>query len=85
MTNKNPYEIRTEILSMAKEYLDRQFDLQQSLYIDMCSKIIENAVSFEDVMNSMKEIKKYTPQVYDIDELNKVASHMYNFVNHKGE
>ena len=35
MTNKNPFEIRADILAMAKDYMDKQVELNTTLFSQM--------------------------------------------------
>lgn len=77
MTTKNPFEIRTELLGMAKEYLDQQYHLNMEFYRNAFDK----ALAANQV--TMENWKTYVPQVYTIEELTKKAQEMYNFVEKK--
>lgn len=70
MSNKNPFEIRSDILAMAKDYMDKQYQLN----LEMTQKMIEaGQKSFEDL-----------PTLYTIEELQEKAKEMYSFVSDKG-
>lgn len=72
MSNKNPFEIRTEVLEMAKDYLDRQTQMN----IEYTTKM------FEVGQKNAEELKKaMTP--YTMDELMEKAKEMYSFVSKK--
>ena len=72
MSNKNPFEIRSEMLGMAKDYMDRQWEMNymfsQQLY-DQGKKTVEE----------MQEALK----PYSTEELMKKAAEMYAFVSKK--
>lgn len=74
MSNKTPYELRLDILTLAKSYLD---DIQR----------LENSVA-ETAFNEALETKNATPEDWDLcapkqytmDDLMDVAKQMYDFV-----
>lgn len=69
MSNKNPFEIRQEVLAMAKEYMDQAWHLNAEFMRQM----------FEQNKVTVEEMKKaLTP--YSIDELMKKAQEFYGFV-----
>lgn len=71
MSNKNPFEIRSDILAMAKDYMDKQYQLN----LEMTQKMIEaGQKSFEDL-----------PTLYTVEELQEKAKEMYSFVSDKGD
>lgn len=70
--NKNPFEIRADVLEMAKSYMDQQM----SLNIQYAEKM--HALG----QAQLEDIKKaYTS--YGIDELMAKAQEMYTFVTTK--
>lgn len=69
MTHKNPFEIRSDVLKLAKEYMDTQHHLNVQLMNDMYEM---GKASYEDVQNAY--------QMYTTDELVKRAQEMYFFV-----
>lgn len=72
MSNKNPFEIRSEILGMAKDYLDKQY----AMNVELTMKL------FEQGQKTAEEMKTaYTP--YSMDDLMKKAGEMYAFVTKK--
>lgn len=72
MTNKNPFEIRADILEMAKDYMDKQTALNLQYWEKMVA--IGKA--------TMDEAKAaYVP--YTMEDLTKKAQEMYSFVSNK--
>jgi hypothetical protein len=82
MSNRNPFEIRTDILAMAKDYLDRKYDVDSSFAQQAFEKMIEDNPS---LLDKPENWKNFMPEMYNVDELNKVAQHMYDFVSNKSE
>ena len=72
MTTKNPFEIRSDMLQLAKEYMD----LQTKMNVEYTSKM------FEAGQKTAEELKEaMTP--YSMDELMSKAKEMYSFVSKK--
>lgn len=72
MSNKNPFEIRSDMLQLAKEYMDQQTKMN----VDFATKM------FEAGEKSAEELKTaMTP--YTMDELMEKAKEMYSFVSSK--
>ncbi|NBP02690.1 MAG: hypothetical protein EBU90_21735 [Proteobacteria bacterium] len=74
MSNKNPFEIRLELLKMAREYLDQQWNVNVNLAHEVLSKAMQNG---EDVA---KMWNKFIPEIYSIDDITKKANELYKFV-----
>lgn len=72
MSNKNPFEIRAEVLSLAKEYMDQV----TALNIDTATKMLEAG------QIQVEEFQKAT-QMYSMDQLMEKAKEMYSFVSKK--
>ena len=72
MTNKNPFEIRAEMLQLAKEYMDRQYELNIQLINDMYE---QGKATYKEVQDAYK--------IYSMDELMTKAKEMYSFVSTK--
>lgn len=75
--NKTPYEIRLELLQMAKEHLDAQFLLQ----MEFAKKVFDSALAANQV--TLAAWKDYVPQGYTMDDLMKKATELYTFVSKK--
>lgn len=77
MTQKNPFEIRTDLLAMAKDYLDQQYHLNMEFY----RKAFDEALAANKV--SVDNWSKFVPTPYTFEELTKKAQELYTFVEKK--
>lgn len=73
MTTKNPFELRTEVLEMAKDYLDQQ---QKANTAFMEKALEEGKKSFE-------EYQAAVTKMYSMEDLMEKAKEMYSFVSNK--
>lgn len=84
MSNKTPYEIRLELLQMAKDYLDtvQQVQLSQVQFAkDAFAKAIElQALTVEQ---TKEQLAKFMPKQYTMEDLMAKANEMYSFVTKK--
>jgi ABC-type transporter lipoprotein component MlaA len=72
MTNKNPFEIRADMLQLAKEYMDQQ----QQINVQFAEAMMEKGKkSLEDIQESY--------QMYSMEDLMEKAKEMYSFVSKK--
>jgi len=70
----NPYQIRTDVLAMAKEMLDKQYDMQMSLAHQAMDMYKENAEQ------ALEAYKKYVPKAITPEEIkNKLKNFMSLF------
>ena len=76
MTNKNPFEIRAEMLQLAKEYMDQQYHMNIQFLENMMA---EGKKTREEIEAQLKDAYK----MYTIDDLMEKAKEMYNFVSKK--
>ena len=72
MSNKNPFEIRAEMLQLAKDYLDAQQNLNIQFANDM----------FEQGKMQWDQVQK-AYEMYSMDDLMGKAKEMYSFVSKK--
>ena len=72
MSNKNPFEIRTEMLAMAKDYLDQQWQMN---YMFTERLFEEGKKTAEEMQEAMKP--------YSMEELTEKAKELYSFVSKK--
>lgn len=72
MSNKNPFEIRAEMLQLAKEYMDQQYHMN----ISFAEKMIDEGKM------QMEEFQKVA-EMYSIQDLMEKAKEMYSFVSEK--
>ena len=77
MTNKNPYELRYDILVMAKEMADRHYDTQTQLAWQAAELYKENADK------ALAAWEKYVPKALSPDEIKKNAESLYMFIMNK--
>ena len=77
MTTKNPFEIRTEILAMAKEYLDKQYEIN----VQFANRAFDEAVKAGKTVAS--DWLQFAPKMYTIEDLMKKAQELYGFVSTK--
>ena len=77
MSNKNPFEIRSDILAMAKEYMDRQ----QEVNMQFAHRAYDVALTTGKV--TAETWKDFVPAQYSMEELMKKATEMYGFVSKK--
>jgi hypothetical protein len=73
MTQKNPFEIRAEVLQLAKDYLDQQYHMNVNF---MQKAFEENRKTFEEYQTAVNKM-------YTVDELTKKAQEMYSFISTK--
>lgn len=72
MSNKNPFEIRADMLAMAKDYMDQQWHMN----LDFTRQLYEqNKKTVEEMQEALKP--------YSVEELMKKAQEMYSFVSKK--
>jgi len=72
MSNKNPFEIRADMLKLAKDYMDAQHELNVQLMNDMYE---QGKKTYEEVQDAYK--------MYSMEELMAKAKEMYSFVSTK--
>jgi len=72
MSNKNPFEIRQEILELAKDYMDKQWEMNLEFTKSMYSQGNKNIDELQDA---------FSP--YSMAELMERAKEMYSFVSKK--
>lgn len=77
MTNKNPFELRFDVLKMAKEMMDQQYDIAQNQFYQM----IDNAK--EQNQDITEVFEKYTPKMYQPKEIMEKADELYKFIMKK--
>ena len=72
MSNKNPFEIRAEMLRMAKDYMDRQWEMNYMFTQQMFDQGKKTA---EEMQAALKP--------YSTEEMMKKAAELYSFVSKK--
>lgn len=73
MSNKNPFEIRAEMLYLAKDYMDQQHRMN----VQFAEKAFEQGLkTFEEYQNTINSM-------YSMNDLVTKAKEMYSFVTTK--
>jgi hypothetical protein len=72
MSNKNPFEIRSEMLHMAKDYMDKQWEMN---YVFTQQMFEQGKKTAEEMQAALKP--------YSTEELMKKAAEFYSFVSKK--
>lgn len=75
--SKTPYEIRLELLQMAKDHLDASFKAQ----VDFATQVTAALIAANKA--TVEELQKLAPKSYSIDEITKKAAELYSFVQKK--
>jgi len=74
MSNKNPFEIRAEMLQMAKDYMDQSFHLNAEFARQAFE---QNKISTEEMQKALVP--------YSIQDMMEKAKELYSFVSTKTE
>ena len=72
MTQKNPFEIRAEMLQMSKDYMDQQYKMNIQLATDMYDQGQKSMVELQDAY-----------KMYSVEDMMEKAKEMYSFVSKK--
>ena len=73
----NPYQIRYDVLSMAKEMMDKQYDMQMEVAQKAMDLYKDNA---EEALGAWKA---YIPKAITPEEIKSQAEKLYEFVAEK--
>lgn len=77
----NGFEIRLEVLKMAKEMMDQQYNDSTNAYWSMITSAADNwNKSIEDLVKQTQDIK---PPMYSPEDMMKKAQELYSFVAKK--
>jgi hypothetical protein len=74
---KNPYEIRFDLLKMAKEMLDRQYEQASTMAWETMTKAMETNKDL------YKDVEKYVPKMFTPEEIIDQAERLQQFINKK--
>lgn len=78
MSSKNPFEIRADMLKLAKEYMDQQIHIN----VDFAQTLMGEAGKVTD---EMRQQLKEASTMYSSDELLDKAREFYQFVCTKSD
>jgi hypothetical protein len=73
----NPYQIRYDVLNMAKEIVDKNYDMQ----LELAYKAME--MHKENTQQAMEAYKQYVPKMMTPEEIKAQADKLYEFVTDK--
>ena len=74
---KTPYEIRFDLLKMAKDLLDRQYEQSVAIAWQALEKGMETNKTL------YKDLEKYVPKMFTPEEIVEQAERLQTFVNKK--
>ena len=74
MSNKNPFELRFDVLKMAKEMMDQQHEIANNQFYQMVDQASEQNKNIQEVF------EKYTPKMYPPKEIMDKADELYKFI-----
>ena len=77
MSNKTPFELRFDVLKMAKDLMDQQWEIANQQYWAMVNQAEKNSTDVKEVF------EKYTPKMYQPQEIMSKAEELYKFVTKK--
>lgn len=77
MSNKNPFELRFDVMSMAKDMLDQAYSQQMDVMYQQLEIAKEQSKDLQEVF------EKYTPKMYQPQEILEKAEELYKFVSKK--
>ena len=75
--SKSAYELRMEMLQMAKDYMEQQYHSNWAFAKESFEKGLESGKV------AMGEWEKYAPKFYSFEEVIKKAEELYKFVDNK--
>ena len=84
--SKNPYEIRFDLLNMAKDMLDRQYEQASNMAWSAFEKAAEQNKDVYKEMGGISwyiEMEKYVPKMFTPDEIITQAEKLQSFINKK--
>jgi len=79
MTSKNGFEIRLEVLKMAKEMMDRQYDEASNGYWNTINNLAESWN--KSASELIEQTSSMRPAMYSPSEMMEKAQELYTFVS----
>ncbi len=77
MSSKNPFELRFDTLAMAKEMLDKTYEMQMTKMFEAIEQAKSQSKDVTEIFD------KYTPKMYQPSEIMDKAEELYKFVTKK--
>lgn len=84
MTSKNPFEIRLEVLKMAKEMMDTSYSDSMNGWWSLANSYAEaHNKSVDEFIKQSAELLSTKPAMYTPEDIMKKAQELYGFVAKK--
>ena len=84
MTSKNPFEIRLEVMKMAKEMMDAHYNDSMSAWWTMVNSYAERqSMVADELLKHTEEVMKTKPAMYTPADIMTKAQELYGFVSKK--
>jgi head-tail adaptor len=84
MTTKNPFEIRLEVLKMAKEMMDTAYSDSMNAWWSLANSYADaQNKSIDEFIKQSEELMKTKPAMYSPEDIMKKAQELYGFVSKK--
>jgi hypothetical protein len=74
MSNKNPFEIRLDLIQMAKDYLDAQAKVNTDFATKVFSEMVANGRA------TTEQWQNFVPAQYTIKDITDKANELYGFI-----
>ena len=74
MSNKSPFEIRLDVLAMAKDFLDKQAAVNMEFATETFANLVEIGKA------TAEEWEKFAPVPYTIQDITDKANELYGFI-----
>ena len=76
-TNRTPFELRTDLLKIAQDYLHKQYVANMELYNATMQSLQHDAVAIQS------DIRTELPKYFDFQDILNKARELYGFVSTK--
>ena len=74
MSTKSPFEIRADVLGMAKAYMDKQMTINTDFAADTFSHMVKSGKAMQD------QWSEFAPKMYSTQDLIDKANEFYSFI-----
>jgi phage-related minor tail protein len=84
MTSKNPFEIRLEVMKMAKEMMDNHYNDSMNAWWTMVNSYADaHNKSVDEMLKQTEGLMKTKPAMYTPSDIMTKAQELYGFVSKK--
>lgn len=84
-TSKNPFEIRLEVLKMAKEMMDTSYNDSMNAWWNLANSYAESHnKSVDEFIKQSTDMIKTKPAMYTPKDIMDKAQELYDFVSKRG-